>query len=127
MANINIDRLAAEIVEALATYTDEVVEKIDTSSLRIGKEAVKKLKQTSPKESGDYAKSWDMKSFQYYGEPAKRVLYVKAPHHRLAHLLEHGHAKVNGGRVEGIPHIRQVEQEVIAKFTREVEEAIRDG
>lgn len=128
MANsINIDRLASEIAEALATYTEDVVEQIDVSSAKIGKEAVKQLKRTSPRDSGDYAKSWAMKSFKYYGEATKRVIHVKAPHYRLTHLLERGHAKVNGGRVEGIPHIRPAEQEVITQFTREVEEAIRGG
>ena len=127
MANINIDRLAREITEALAAYSDEVVEKIDTSSLRIGKEAVKRLKRTSPKRYGEYAKSWKMTSENYYGEPAKRTVHLKPPHYALAHLLEKGHAKVGGGRVEAKPHIRQAEQEVIQQFTREVEEAIRNG
>ena len=127
MANINIDRLAGEIAEALAAYTDDVVEKIDKSSLRIGKEAVKRLKRTSPKRYGDYAKSWAMATERYYGEPSTRIIYVKAPHYRLTHLLEKGHVKVGGGRVEAKPHIRQAEQEVIQQFIREVEEAIRNG
>jgi hypothetical protein len=132
MANgisISIDHLASEIAEALATYTEDVIEQIDASSERIGKEAIKRLKQTSPRSpgGGDYAKSWKMTSINYYGEPSKRIIHVKAPHYRLTHLLEKGHAKVGGGRVEAKPHIRPAEQEVIQQFTREVEEAIRDG
>jgi hypothetical protein len=127
MANINIDQLAAEIAKGLAEYSQDVVEKVNVSSDKVGKAAVKQLKQTSPKRYGDYAKSWAMKTEPEVGQPAKRVIHVKAPHYRLTHLLEKGHAKVNGGRVDGIPHIRPAEQEVIAQFTREVEEAIRDG
>ncbi len=127
MANISIDQLAAEIAKELSQYSQEVVEKINVSSERVGKAAVQKLKQTSPKRTGAYAKSWTMKTEPAVGQPHKRIVHVKAPHHRLAHLLEYGHAKKGGGRVEGKPHIAPVEEEVIREFTSEVEEAIKRG
>lgn len=127
MANINIDQLANEIAEGLKEYSQDVVEKVNISSEHIGKEAVKKLKGTSPKKYGDYAKSWTMKTEPEVGQPNKRIIHVKKPHYRLTHLLENGHVKANGGRVEAIPHIRPAEQEVIKQFTQEVEEAIRNG
>lgn len=127
MANINIDKLASEIAKELSTYSQEVVQKVNVSSERVGKTAVKQLKQTSPKRYGDYAKSWTMKTEPEVGQPHKRIVHVKAPHYRLTHLLEHGHAKVGGGRVEGIPHVRPAEEQVIQDFTREVEEAIKRG
>jgi hypothetical protein len=127
MANINIDQLAAEIAKGLAEYSQDVVEKVNISSERVGKAAVKKLKQTSPKRYGKYAKSWTMKTEKAIGQPDLRTIHVKAPHYRLTHLLEHGHAKVGGGRVEGRPHIRPAEEEVIREFTAAVEEAIKRG
>jgi hypothetical protein len=127
MANINIDQLANEIAKGLSEYSQEVVEKVNISSGRVGKAAVKRLKETSPKDSGDYAKSWAMKTEPEIGQPHKKIIHVKAPHYRLTHLLEHGHAKVGGGRVEGKPHIRPAEEQVIRDFTAEVEEAIRNG
>lgn len=127
MANISIDQLAAEIAKGLAEYSQEVVEKVNISSARVGKSAVKQLKSTSPKRYGKYAKSWAMKTEPEVGQPHKRIVHVKAPHYRLTHLLEKGHAKVNGGRVEGIPHIRPAEEMVIEQFMREVEEAIKRG
>ena len=129
MANVNIDQLAAEIAKGLAEYSQDVVEKVNVSSEAVGKAAVKQLKQTSPKRpgSGKYAKSWTMKTEPEVGQPHKRIVHVKTPHYRLTHLLEHGHAKVGGGRVEGIPHVRPAEEEVIREFTREVEEAIKRG
>ena len=127
MANINIDQLAAEIAKGLAEYSQEVVEKVNISSEKVGKAAVKQLKETSPKKSGKYAKSWAVKTEPEIGQPHKRIVYVKAPHYRLAHLLEYGHAKKGGGRVEGKPHIRPAEEQVIKDFVQEVEEAIRRG
>ena len=127
MANINIDQLAAEIAKGLAEYSQDVVEKVNVSSEKVGKAAVKRLKQTSPKRYGKYAKSWAMKPEPEVGQPHKRIVHVKAPHYRLTHLLEHGHAKKGGGRVEGKPHIRPAEEQVIKEFMAEVEEAIKRG
>jgi len=127
MANISIDQLAAEIAKGLAEYSQDVVEKVNVSSEKVGKAAVKQLKQTSPKKSGKYAKSWTVKTEPEVGQPHKRIVYVKAPHYRLTHLLEHGHAKAGGGRVEGKPHIRPAEEMVIKEFMAEVEEAIKRG
>jgi hypothetical protein len=127
MAKISVDQLAAEIARGLAEYSQDVVEKVNVSSEKVGKAAVKQLKQTSPKKTGKYAKSWTMSTEKAIGQPHTRIIHVKAPHHRLAHLLEYGHAKVGGGRVEGRPHIRPAEEEVIREFTREVEEVIKRG
>ena len=127
MANISIDKLTAEIAKELSRYSQDVVEKVNISSEAVGKAAVKQLKQTSPKRYGKYAKSWTMKTEPEVGQPHKRIVHVKAPHYRLTHLLEHGHAKRGGGRVEGKPHIRPAEEMVIKEFIDEVEEAIKRG
>ena len=42
----------------------------------------------------------------------------------LPHLLEHGHAKRGGGRVDGRVHIKPVEDEIVKKFEKEVKQAI---
>lgn len=129
MANISIDQLTAEIAKELSQYSQDVVEKVNISSERVGKAAVKRLKETSPKRpgSGKYAKSWAIKTDKVTGQPDNRIIHVKAPHYRLTHLLEHGHAKAGGGRVEGKPHIRPAEEMVIKEFMAEVEEAIKRG
>lgn len=125
---INIDQLASEIAQGLKDFTNEVVEMVDTSSQRIGKEAVKKLRATSPRKTQKYRKSWTMKTSKTVHQPAVRTLHVRAPRYRLTHLLEHGHAIAGGtGRVKAYPHIGPVEKEVIEQFTREVEEAIKRG
>ncbi|WP_198306493.1 HK97 gp10 family phage protein [Dehalobacterium formicoaceticum] len=130
MSKISINKLAKEIASELEKYSSNIVEKIDVSSEKIGKKAVKALKDTSPKDTGDYSKSWRMSSIEK-GKgsqiTARRIIHSKEPFYRLTHLLEHGHAKANGGRVEGRPHIEPVERMVVEEFVSEVEGVIKNG
>lgn len=124
--NINIDSLSGEIEKALKVYSSDIVEKIDTSSERIAKKAIKNLKANSPKKTGKYSKSWTQKKEKGdIMQPTSHTIYNKEGW--LTHLLENGHAKVGGGRVEAKPHIRPAEQKVIEEFTKEVEEAIKNA
>lgn len=124
-STIDIDQLASEIAESLSEYSKEVVEKVDISSERAAKETVKNLKATSPKKTGKYSKSWKKKTEKQPAQPNNHIIYNQEGW--KTHLLENGHAKRGGGRVEGIPHIKPAEQQVIEEFTKEVEEAIRNG
>lgn len=53
--------------------------------------------------------------------------YVKAPHYRLSHLLEFGHATRNGGRTIAYGFIGKAEKKAVKQFQKEVEEAIKNG
>lgn len=124
MASIDIGDLAGEIVKALEEYTEDVVEKIDESAQRIAKESVKELKAKSPKDTGDYAKSWKYKAFEKNGRVNTYAIYSNSS---LTHLLENGHAKRGGGRVVGVTHIAPVEKKAVKEFEKAVEEAIKNG
>lgn len=65
------------------------------------------LKATSPKSknkrrSGQYAKSWTKKK-------RGKMIIIHNKEYQLTHLLEKGHAKRGGGRVEAKVHILPVE------------------
>ena len=47
--------------------------------------------------------------------------------YQLAHLLEHGHAKRNGGRTRAIPHIAPAETIGEEQLMKEIERMIKDG
>ncbi|WP_205666543.1 HK97 gp10 family phage protein [Aminipila luticellarii] len=131
MTGIDTSQLAGEITRGLEKYSKDVVKAVNVSSEKIGKAAVKKLKETSPKRQGkgggDYAKSWKMTTEPAVGQPDNRIIHAGKPHYRLTHLLENGHAKAGGGRVAARPHIGKVEEEVIKDFMTEVEEEINNG
>lgn len=91
---------------------DETQEVFDA----VGKEAVKKLKATSPvneksPQRGRYAKGWTYeKGKRYRGKAVGVVRNKKDP--QLTHLLEYGHPIVRNGEVVGyaqpIEHIKPV-------------------
>ncbi|GGA56436.1 hypothetical protein GCM10007416_32040 [Kroppenstedtia guangzhouensis] len=114
-----IEDLSREISQALKDYTEEVSEGLEEAKEAAAKNAVKKLKQRSPKDTGDYARGWRAKKI------GRAWVVHNATDYQLTHLLEHGHAKRGGGRVAGIPHIGPVEEEAIQEYVQKSEKVIR--
>lgn len=80
------------------------------------------LRVTSPKKTGAYARGWTMERIK---DPLREGYRVKnSTEYQLTHLLEKGHAKVNGGRVRAIPHIRPVEEKGIQTFLEMIKSRI---
>lgn len=119
MAKVKIDRLADEITRILQEYTTEVEQGLEKAKQKVAKDGAKKLRETSPKKTGRYAKGWTATK-----QGTSYVIHNK-DRYQLAHLLEFGHAKVGGGRVSGKPHIKPVEEEVINQFEKAVEKVIK--
>lgn len=120
MAKVKIKGLSDEIVKALAEYTSEVTEGIEKKKEDVAEKAVKILRETSPEGATKrYKKGWATLNID-----GKIIVHNKTDY-QLTHLLEYGHAKVNGGRVAAKPHIRPVEEQVIKEFTEGVEKVIK--
>ncbi|MGM0807531.1 MAG: HK97 gp10 family phage protein [Bacillota bacterium] len=117
---IKIDDLSKEIAKQLTLYTESVKDEVEQAQDDVTKETVALLKSTSPKGSrGKYAKGWSRKKVD-----GKWVVYNRTNYH-LTHLLEHGHAKRNGGRVAAKVHIRPAEEKAVKEFTDRVEKAVK--
>ena len=131
MAVINSSQL--DLREVVQKYIEEqryeVIEAMSEAIDEVAKESVKKLKSESPKgATGDYAKGWTYKIEKGRLQHGS-VVYGKSGTYQLAHLLEFGHAKRNGGRTAAVPHIKKVEEwaidEVIDRTIEKVERISR--
>lgn len=103
----------------LAQYGDEVVETASETLEEVAKEATQKLKQTSPKQTGKYARGWTYEVKKGRIDISATV-YGKKNTYPLAHLLEHGHAKRGGGRTAPITHIKPVEEWAISELENRI-------
>ena len=100
-------------------YLPEVVKAMEKVIPQVAKEAAKKLKAESPRRGGKYAKGWAAKTDKTRISVGATV-YGKSGTYQLAHLLEHGHAKRNGGRTPAIEHIKPVEEWAIDKAYNDI-------
>lgn len=120
--------LAQAIEQELTTYHQAVVDRVNLASEEAVKTLLKKTKQTAPKRSGDFRRSLTYKSEVSTTTGNKRFIWgAKSPHHRLTHLLVHGHAKTGGGRVQGDPFLKNALAEVLPNYESAVKEAIKNG
>ncbi|NMB50643.1 MAG: HK97 gp10 family phage protein [Bacteroidales bacterium] len=100
---VTVDQLADAITEAVQAYTDDVVEAIEEETERTSEMVLEEVKNLAPKRTGDYAKSFTKTKRRLSSGVVYNVWNRK--HYRRVHLLEFGHAKAGGGRVEGRPHM----------------------
>lgn len=114
----NINNLSSEIAEQVALYTREVKEEIEAAKQEVSKELVNNLKRDSPKKTGDYQKGWRIKKDKKSNKIHNKTDY------QLTHLLEKGHAKRNGGRVNPEVHIRPNEERAVKEFESRIKGAI---
>lgn len=124
MANINLDALGAEIALALEQYTEDVTEALEAELDRTSKAVLQEIKDTSPSGTGKYKSGWVRK--KETGNGIKYTIHNKK-RGSIAHLLEFGHAKRGGGRVEGKPHMRPAYDKFVPDMQERIEQIIRNG
>ena len=113
--------LQAQIQEILSDYGEDVEDMLREVIPEVAKDAVKKLKKTSPKNKGKYARSWAQQT-EKGRMSISSVIYNKEP--GLPHLLEYSHALRNGGRSRPEPHIAPVEEWANKEVVERIEEAL---
>lgn len=117
--SIRVEGLADAVARELEGYREEIADDIKADVKQTAKECVAEIRAKAPKKSGRYAKGWAVKTaFESADDIRVRVYNKAAP--QLTHLLEHGHAKATGGRVEGREHIRPAEKAAAEKLGKRV-------
>lgn len=122
MAKGNKIELDGNFVDAINRLTKEygadVFKALDEVTEEVAEDATKKLKAESPKrknKGGKYARGWKY-TLERKRVRVNAIVHGKKGTYNLAHLLEFGHATVNGGRTKAIPHVEPVEQWAIKEF-----------
>lgn len=126
MSSISVNEMADAINAELDKYRDIAIDCIKEAAEEAGKTVQKQITATSPVRTGKYAKSWKTKITKE-SPVAVEVTVYSPTQYRIAHLLEHGHAKRGGGRTSARVHIQPAEQEGIKQFEKDVKRGLQNG
>ena len=128
MANQKVDvgHLASTIMDGLTEYAQLATDDMKASIKKSAKTVRGGIQTGAPERTGKYAKSWKTKTTKETSNALEVTVYSPT-RYMLAHLLEHGHAKRGGGRVEAQPHIAPAEQTGVEELEREIERKLSHG
>ena len=123
MAGIDIDDLAEEIMAGLMEYNNLATETVKKAVKKAGNKVKKEIQNNAPEDTRKYKKSFTVTKRKETSNSLELTVHSKNKY-QLTHLLEKGHAKRGGGRVDAQPHIAPAEQEGIRLLTEEIERGL---
>ena len=114
--------------EILDDYSKDVVTAANSSIEKVSSEAVRKLRSSSPRKTGSYAKGWGTKKERGFGKVLTVIVHNRTDY-QLTHLLERGHVirhkKGEYGRAPAHPHIAPVEEWANKELPEEIERELK--
>lgn len=117
-----------QMEKILNDYSVEVKRATNNSIDVVAKQAVSKLKNSSPRKSGSYARGWGIKRERGSGGINTVTVHNKT-NYQLTHLLENGHVirnkKGTYGRAPAHPHIKPVEEFAKSELPAEIERELK--
>ena len=116
---VSIDGLSDAVMKELEEYNKLSAETVKKAVDRAGKTVRDQIKGSAPVRTGKYARSWTARKTRETSTVIQVTDYSPGQY-MLAHLLEHGHAKRNGGRVRAIPHIAPAEAAGEEQLTQDI-------
>lgn len=105
----SVDDLANLVMDGLREYSELADTAMKKAVRKTATSVRKEISENAPKDTGTYAKSWATKKVTENSHKLEMTVHSKN-RYQIAHLLEKGHAKRNGGRVPGKPHIAPAEE-----------------
>lgn len=129
MANIKLEELGGAVAKELTLYQKEVQAKVNKAGAKAIKDLERKTKDTAPFNARVYHRHYTdliaTKTEKSRTGDDRHTWYVKAPGHRLTHLLVHGHATKDGGRTKADPFLSNALGSVLPEYEKAVKEAVK--
>ena len=121
------ETISVQMRKILDAYEDRVENVYEVSVSRVSREAVQRLRNTSPKKSGSYARGWSLKKVKSRANVMDVIVHNRTDY-QLTHLLENGHVirnkKGEYGRTRPIKHIAPVAEWAENELPNEIERGL---
>ena len=124
--SIKIDQLAEAVLAELNAFSDGVMDDVRKEVRETAKACVANIQANSPADTGDYRDGWTAK-VAYQGDDDIRVIVHNKAHYQRTHLLEDGHANVDGGFTPGKPHIAPAADQAAAELEGRIKVVLSNG
>lgn len=117
---VRVEGMAEAIEQSMAEYAALSNEVMKECVADVSKSVKKDIQENAPVKSGRYKKSWTAAKRQENANALTMVVHSRN-RYQIAHLLERGHVKRGGGRVQAIPHIAPAEQRGAEELASKIE------
>lgn len=125
---VAINEFSNAVNDILKEYADDVYDDVKDIVDDVTDEALDILKDAAPvgkgKSAGKYKKALKKKKVSETLTHKTNVLYAEAPHYRLTHLLENGHATRNGGHTKPQEHFGKADKFINDELPERVEKKL---
>ena len=123
---VSIGNLASAVMEQLEEYADLVTDDMKKAVKDAADTVKEEISANAPVRTGKYAKSWAEKKTKEDSHTLEITVHSR-DRYQIAHLLENGHAKRNGGRVPAQVHIAPAEQKGIDQLEKDIGRSLQSG
>lgn len=137
---VHVGELGSAMEQELGIYGEEIEEGLRQVTETSMEKLVKTTKATAPtgRRHGQFKKNitadyqelrraGKRSKGQFRGRTIRATWYVKAPDHRLTHLIVHGHATKDGGRTRANPFLQNALDSVLPEYEKGIEEVLKNG